>query len=156
MATTRTKAVDPLATDKKDDAVTETPTASNNSGVTFSHKPVAGFDSALLVFKAETPSDLLALYQDPSTKDVIEWSAKVDVFVKEEYAKLAPKAAAAAATGGADTSGRPANAGEPEERFCKHGKMTFRSGTNAKGTWKGFFCPTPKDTPGQCKAEFLR
>lgn len=39
---------------------------------------------------------------------------------------------------------------------CRHGPMTFRQGTGAKGPWKGYFCPTPKGTPGQCPPQFQR
>jgi len=38
---------------------------------------------------------------------------------------------------------------------CPHGAMTPRSGSGAKGPWKGWFCPTPKGTPDQCKPQFL-
>ena len=44
----------------------------------------------------------------------------------------------------------------PTGRTCKHGPMTKRSGTSAKGPWKGYMCPTPKGTPDQCDAVFLR
>lgn len=40
-------------------------------------------------------------------------------------------------------------------RMCSHGPMTARKGTGAKGEWKGLFCPTPKDTPGQCTPIWL-
>ena len=38
---------------------------------------------------------------------------------------------------------------------CTHGEMVPKTGSSAKGPWKGWFCPTPKDTPGQCKPEFI-
>jgi len=41
-------------------------------------------------------------------------------------------------------------------KACKHGEMTFRSGTSAKGPWKGHFCPSPKGTPDQCEPQFIR
>ena len=37
---------------------------------------------------------------------------------------------------------------------CAHGPRTAKSGSSAKGPWRAWFCPTPKDTPGQCKPEF--
>jgi len=37
---------------------------------------------------------------------------------------------------------------------CAHGPMTPRTGVSAKGPWKGWFCPTPKGTLGQCSATF--
>ena len=44
----------------------------------------------------------------------------------------------------------------PVGRSCKHGPMTKREGSSAKGPWKGYMCPTPKGTPDQCDAIFLR
>ena len=42
------------------------------------------------------------------------------------------------------------------DKVCKHGNMTFKSGTGAKGPWKGWFCPSPKGTPDQCQPVFIR
>lgn len=44
----------------------------------------------------------------------------------------------------------------PVGRSCVHGAMTPRSGSGAKGPWKGYFCPTPKGTPDQCSAQFIQ
>jgi hypothetical protein len=44
----------------------------------------------------------------------------------------------------------------PVGRNCKHGPMTKRSGSSAKGPWKGYMCPTPKGTPDQCDPVFLK
>lgn len=41
-------------------------------------------------------------------------------------------------------------------RGCPHGEMIKRTGTSAKGEWRAFFCPTPKDTPGQCAPVFAK
>lgn len=43
-----------------------------------------------------------------------------------------------------------------ETPTCKHGTMTYRTGTNARGTWQGYMCPAPKGTPDQCKPVFVR
>jgi len=39
-------------------------------------------------------------------------------------------------------------------KTCIHGAMVKRTGNSAKGEWRGFFCPTPKDSEGQCKPVF--
>jgi hypothetical protein len=39
-------------------------------------------------------------------------------------------------------------------KTCIHGAMVKRTGNGAKGEWRAFFCPTPKDTEGQCKPVF--
>jgi hypothetical protein len=47
-----------------------------------------------------------------------------------------------------------APAAVPGAPVCPHGAMTRRTGTNARGAWVGYFCPSPKGTPDQCKARF--
>ena len=42
------------------------------------------------------------------------------------------------------------------DKQCKHGAMSLKSGTGAKGPWKGWFCPSPKGTPDQCAPIFIR
>lgn len=37
---------------------------------------------------------------------------------------------------------------------CQHGPMTHRSGSKNGRDWSGYFCPTPKGTPGQCDPVF--
>lgn len=44
----------------------------------------------------------------------------------------------------------------PSGRSCKHGEMTKRTGTGAKGPWKAFMCPSPKGTPDQCEPVWIR
>lgn len=57
--------------------------------------------------------------------------------------KFAPKAPPA---GGVSTGGKT----------CVHGAMVKRTGNGAKGEWRGFFCPTPKGTEGQCAPAFAK
>lgn len=54
---------------------------------------------------------------------------------------------------GASSSAAPAE--DPDAPECKHGAMTWRSGTGRKGEWQAYFCPTPKGTAGQCDPTFL-
>lgn len=52
----------------------------------------------------------------------------------------------------------PAAPAAPAGKACIHGAMTFKQGVS-KTTgkpWSAWFCPTPKGTPGQCEAEFVR
>jgi hypothetical protein len=44
----------------------------------------------------------------------------------------------------------PAQAGPA----CQHGPMVQRSGEKNGRSWSGWFCPTPKGTPGQCQPQF--
>ena len=33
---------------------------------------------------------------------------------------------------------------------CNHGPMTYKTGTNAKGPWKGWLCSAPKGATDKC------
>jgi hypothetical protein len=39
---------------------------------------------------------------------------------------------------------------------CKHGPMTFKTGTSTKGPWQGWMCPTPKGAPDKCDTIWVR
>jgi hypothetical protein len=41
-------------------------------------------------------------------------------------------------------------------RQCAHGVMTKRTGEGQWGPYKAYMCPTPKGTPDQCKAIYLK
>lgn len=49
-----------------------------------------------------------------------------------------------------DTAQAPAQFVEGQAPGCKHGTMTFRSGTGAKGPWKGWMCAAPKGATDKC------
>ena len=39
---------------------------------------------------------------------------------------------------------------------CKHGEMSFRTGTGAKGPWKGYMCAAPKGAADKCPTIWVR
>jgi len=39
---------------------------------------------------------------------------------------------------------------------CRHGEMAFRSGTSAKGPWKGYMCAAPKGAMDKCDTIWVR
>jgi len=39
---------------------------------------------------------------------------------------------------------------------CKHGQMTYRTGTNDRGPWQGWMCPSPKGSPDKCDTIWVR
>ena len=53
-------------------------------------------------------------------------------------------------------AGSPQPAVGGDDKSCTHGVMIKRVGNGAKGEWRAFFCPTPKDTPGQCTPVFAK
>jgi hypothetical protein len=38
---------------------------------------------------------------------------------------------------------------------CRHGVMALRTGTSARGPWKGWMCASSKDTPKEDKCETI-
>ena len=65
----------------------------------------------------------------------------------------APTVAAVAAAFNATPVAAVAPAGG--DQVCRHGVMAFRSGTSARGPWKGWMCASPKDTPKEDKCETI-
>ena len=65
----------------------------------------------------------------------------------------APTVAAVAAAFNATPVAAPAPAGG--DQSCRHGVMTFRSGTSARGPWKGYMCASPQGTPKEDKCETI-
>jgi hypothetical protein len=41
-------------------------------------------------------------------------------------------------------------------QVCRHGQMAFRSGTSAKGPWKGYMCAAPKGATDKCETIWIR
>lgn len=81
--------------------------------------------------------------------------AMVSALIKSTGADLGGAPASAVATVAAAFPGaQVVNAPAASGPTCAHGAMTLRTGTSAKGPWKGYFCPTPKGTPGQCDPIF--
>jgi hypothetical protein len=39
---------------------------------------------------------------------------------------------------------------------CRHGQMTLRTGTSAKGPWKGYMCAAPKGATDKCETIWIR
>ena len=39
---------------------------------------------------------------------------------------------------------------EGKSPTCSHGPMTYKTGTNAKGPWKGWLCGAPKGATDKC------
>ena len=39
---------------------------------------------------------------------------------------------------------------------CRHGDMTYRDGTGAKGPWKGYMCAAPKGATDKCATIWVK
>jgi hypothetical protein len=66
----------------------------------------------------------------------------------------APTVAAVAAAFNATPVATVAPAGG--DQSCRHGVMAFRSGTSAKGPWKGYMCAAPKGATDKCDTIWIR
>jgi len=65
----------------------------------------------------------------------------------------APTVAAVAESFNATPVAAPAAEGS---QVCRHGQMAFRSGTSAKGPWKGYMCAAPKGATDKCETIWIR
>lgn len=45
---------------------------------------------------------------------------------------------------------------EGQAPTCKHGNMTYRTGTSARGPWRAWMCSAPKGAADKCDPIFLR
>lgn len=50
----------------------------------------------------------------------------------------------------------PAPAPTEGGKQCRHGAMSFKSGTSAKGPWQGWMCASPKGAPDKCDTIWVR
>lgn len=39
---------------------------------------------------------------------------------------------------------------------CKHGPMTYKTGTSSKGPWRAWMCPSPKGAVDKCETSWIR
>ena len=69
----------------------------------------------------------------------------------------APAAAPTVAAVAAAFNATPVAAAAPAggDQVCRHGVMAFRSGTSARGPWKGYMCASPKETPKEEKCDTI-
>ena len=72
----------------------------------------------------------------------------------------APTVAAVAQAFGGTPVATPAPAQpqvvEGQAPTCKHGNMTYRTGTSARGPWRAWMCSAPKGAADKCDPIFLR
>lgn len=120
---------------------------------------------ALINLRADNPQEAEA---------ILKWATEnAKLIVDTEAAFVGTTAVAAALpVAGVESTGQPwggqqaappafvpqpqAAAPAPAGKVCQHGPMVYREAKPGSGkSWKAYFCPTPQNTPGQCKPEFL-
>jgi len=62
-------------------------------------------------------------------------------------------AAVAAAFNATPVAAAPAEEGS---QSCRHGVMALRTGTSARGPWKGYMCAAPKGATDKCETIWIR
>lgn len=75
--------------------------------------------------------------------------AKRSVFDSAPGGPAAPTVASVAQQFNATPVAAPAVV-EGQAPSCKHGVMSFRTGTSARGPWKGWMCAAPKGATDKC------
>ena len=65
----------------------------------------------------------------------------------------APTVASVAAAFNATPVAAPASDGS---QSCRHGEMALRTGTSARGPWKGYMCAAPKGATDKCETIWVR
>ena len=49
-----------------------------------------------------------------------------------------------------------APADQSGSKACKHGVMSFKTGTSARGPWQGYMCAAPKGAADKCETIWVR
>ena len=58
---------------------------------------------------------------------------------------------------GATVVAPPAPVSTPDGgKMCKHGAMSYKTGTSAKGPWQGWMCASPKGATDKCDTIWVR
>ena len=103
-------------------------------------------DGTLVNVYAKNAEELegnLGKIQDLSTLISSVSQSLNEVAVANENAAYATKALGAKVTNG-------------DAPTCKHGAMSYRTGTGAKGPWKGWMCAAPKGASDKCDTVWVR
>lgn len=68
----------------------------------------------------------------------------------------APAPTVAAVAQAFNATSIPSSAPVASGNTCKHGAMTFKTGTSSKGPWQGWMCPSPKGALDKCDTIWVR
>lgn len=135
-------------------AVVKTAAVGDGEGkIVMTYKEGAGFDSSWTVVHANSVEDAKSILKDPEFKELLDLSKKAAAYFRGGSTPSAPAAPAPARSNvPAGAQSAPNN----ETRQCKHGAMTYKTGSKGGRTWKAFMCPTPKGAPDQCDPQWIR
>lgn len=120
--------------------------------IVMTYKEGAGFDSSWTVVHANSVEDAKAILKDPGFKELLDLSKKAAAYFRGG----STSAPAATAQPQSNVPAGAQSAPNNETRSCKHGAMTYKTGSKGGRTWKAFMCPTPKGAPDQCDPQWIR
>lgn len=134
--------------------------ATSEGGVTVTFKGGIGFQAPWIVIHADSVQDA---HDQVSGENAALLAALMErtQTAGKHFVSLAPEfvpAATAVATNVVNNAPPPGATQAPggETRTCPHGQMVYRTGEKNGRVWKAYMCPSPKGTPGQCDAQWLR
>lgn len=96
----------------------------------------------------EAYGNLVAAFGEPPAAEII--GHLFELTTEDAFANLR----AGGLVGGSAPSATTAAA--PAGPVCTHGARTYVEGQSAKGPWKAWMCPLPKNTPGKCAPEWIK
>jgi len=116
-------------------------------------------DGTLVNIYADSIRELETQITDISMIAALIKATEAELYTGPQSAPAAPSVASvAAAFGGTpvQSPSNPAPASSGSANTCKHGAMTYKTGTSTKGPWQGWMCPTPKGAPDKCDTIWVR
>jgi len=119
------------------------------------------YDAPWVVVHADNVAESLAIINDKEFAELLtRVQAASQYFVGQAPASSLQNGQNSAQNGSqARTQGKPAAAtdGPWGQQTCKHGVMSFKSGTSDDGSvWQGYFCPAPRNSTDKCKNKYVR
>lgn len=112
-------------------------------------------DGTLVNIYADSIKELETQITDISMISALIKSTEAELYTGPQSAPAAPSVASVAAAFNA-TPVAPAVAPAGGGNSCRHGVMTYREGTSAKGPWKGYMCAAPKGATDKCDTIWVR
>ena len=116
---------------------------------TVSFKSDEGYGAALLVIRGDNVAELeenLQAVHESLLQTIVETKGLFHAASGVSTPAPAPAQPAQQQSDGSDGAQVVG-----QDRFCNHGKRTYRSGTNARGKWEGWMCPQPKNAADKCE-----
>ena len=112
-------------------------------------------DGTLINLYASSATELEAGLADIAMNAANIYSTGQELNGKLTAPVAAPTAASVAQSFNATPVAAPTVV-EGQAPSCKHGVMSFRTGTSARGPWKGWMCAAPKGATDKCETIWVR